>query len=124
MASVNAETVANKVIERVRKGQKVKLGEIIKKQGYSDSVSTSPTKVTKTKSYQQIIKPVVIKLKNEIDRIQKELGKRILSGEDYKVLTDALDKQIKNYQLLSGGDTERIAGTFKLEDLFKANANE
>jgi hypothetical protein len=51
MASENAKAVAQEVIETVGKGRKVVLGKIVKKHGYSDSVSKYPKKVTDTIVY-------------------------------------------------------------------------
>lgn len=122
MGSINAEKTALEVSETIRKGGKVNLGKIIKKR-YSESTSKSPSLVTNTKSYQKVITPITEEIAKEIKRLQKAIKAKTLDSEEYKVLTDALDKQIKNYQLLSGNETERI-GVFKLEDLFKANAKE
>lgn len=109
MASVNAEAVAKDVLQKVRNGQKVKLGEIILENGYSEVVSESPTKVTKTKSYQKVMQPFVEQMEKERQRLMSEISIRDLSSEDYKTMVEAIDKLTKNIQLMSGGVTERRA---------------
>lgn len=106
MASENAKAVAQEVLVRVRKGQKVVLGEIIKEQGYSESVSESPTKVTRTKTYQQEMASFTELLDKEITKIQLEMDKRDISQERYVELAKVLDTLYKNKQLSTGGSTE------------------
>lgn len=105
MASENAKAVAQEVIETVRKGQKVVLGKIIRKR-YSKSVSERPSKVTETKSYQGVIKPLVDQLIDERQAVIEEMRQK-RGGAKYRDLTDALDKITKNIQLLNGGETDR-----------------
>lgn len=120
MSSENAKAVAQEVIQTVRKGQKVNKGDIIKKHGYSDSVSESPTKVTETQSYKEAIEPIVNRWQKEIARIQTELENRVLSGEKYKELVESLDKLNKQVQLATGGATERLSFIINPEDKEKA----
>lgn len=107
MASKNAEIVAKKVSENIRKGKKIVLGEIIEQSGYSESTSRSPQRVTETKTFKKAIEPLTDGLWREINRIKKELESRDLTEEKYKEMVESMDKLIKNYQLLSGGATER-----------------
>lgn len=118
MSSENAKAVAQEVVEKVRKGQKVVLGDIIKKR-YSKSVSKSPTKVTKTKSYKAVLEPIVKRMENERDRIMAELTIKDLSEVDYEKLTKSLDIMTKNIQLLSGGETERNEVIVTIQDADK-----
>ncbi len=111
MASENAKAVAKEVVRKIAKGEQVILHDIIKGQGYSDSVAESPSRVTDTASYKETIAPLAQRLHNEINRIEQEMSSRNLSNEQYKTLADALDKLTKNYQLLSGGETERVSIT-------------
>ena len=106
--SKNAEAVAKEVIEKVGKGLKVNMGEIIENHGYKKSISINPKKVKKTKSYQKVIKPFVDMLVEERDRAVKELKNKSLDDVSYKDLTSVIDTLTKNIQLLSGGNTERI----------------
>ena len=104
--SENARAVAEEVKLKVSKGEKIVMGKIIKKHGYSDGISKQPIRVRKTQSYQKEIKPVVDRLIIERDRAIKALKGKI-SKAKYRDLTDAIDKLTKNIQLLSGGATSR-----------------
>ena len=106
MSSDNAKAVAQEVLETVRRGLKVYKGRIIKKHGYSDSVSKKPKKVTETKSYKKEIKPLIIRLEEERDAIIEQL-KKTRNKAKYRDLIDGLDKTTKNIQLLSGKPTEK-----------------
>ena len=119
MASDNAKAVAQEVIEKVINGERVILKDIIKNHGYADSVADSPQRVTDTTTYQEEIKPLADRLKDEIDRIQLEMSKRDISQEQYRILSEVLDKYIKNYQLLSGGVTETHKLTITFDEAFK-----
>lgn len=119
--SINAQSVARDVTERVRKGQKVVIGEILRKRGYSESVSKSPTKVTKTESFQEAISPVVQAMVSERDRIIKAMAEQKLSKVKYRDLTDAVDKLTKNIQLLTGGATDRVMIGDILDEIEQGN---
>lgn len=108
MPSENARAVAKDVIEAVRKGVKVNLGDIIENHGYSKSISMKPRRVTQTKSYIAEMQPLVDQLKDERQEIIKAL-KKTRSKAKYRDLIDGMDKVTKNIQLLSGEETERIA---------------
>lgn len=114
--SENAQAVAKDIMESVRKGLLVKKGEIIRKHGYSDSVSKKPKKVTETKSYKKAMKPFVERLQTEIERIHTELEGRDLTDEKYKDLVDSLDKLNKQVQLATGGETERIGLSIEISE--------
>ena len=109
MASPNAIATAQDVSEAVRKGGQVVLGKIIKKR-YSLSTSKSPQRVTQTKSYQSVMKPIIEQLEEERQRAITMLRKKI-SKAQYHHLVEALDKMTKNIQLLSGKETENIKGS-------------
>ena len=115
MASENAKAVARGVIEKVRKGEKVVIGDIVEKQGYGKSMKTHPNKVTNTKSYQDEMKPVVEQLEKERLAVIKRL-KTTRNKAKYRDLIDGLDKLTKNIQLLSGGATERVDWLTQLHD--------
>lgn len=108
MGSINAKNVAKDVSETIRKGKKVILGDIIKKNGYSESTSESPQRVTETNSYKEEIKPIVSRWEQERDRLTSELEKRDLSKERYETVIKSIDIVTKNIQLLSGGKTENV----------------
>ena len=52
-------------------------------------------------------KPLLERLTQQINSVEYELSRKKLSKEDYRTLVGSLDIYIKNYQLLSGGATER-----------------
>lgn len=114
MSSLSAKLVAKEVLENIRKGIKPNLGKIIKSKGYSETTSTVPTLVTETKSYKEVINPVVEAMEAERNRIIVALSNKKLSKEKYRDLIDGLDKLTKNVQLLNGGRTsnELIKITF------------
>jgi hypothetical protein len=105
MSSINAKLTAKEVSETIRAGKPVVLGKIIRKR-YSNSTSKSPQRVTQTKSYQEEIKPITEGLYREINRLKNEMESRDLSIEEYKTLSEVLDKTVKNYQLLSDKPTD------------------
>lgn len=116
MASEAAEAVAKEVIKTVRNGQIPNFQKIQKKHGYSDK--SAKTMVAKrTKTYKKAIAPFEALLNKEISKIQLEMARRDISEEKYKDLSEVLDKLYKNYQLATGGATERTE--FTLEGLFK-----
>lgn len=107
MASESAKAVAKEVSEAVGKGKPVVLGKILRQKGYSESTSKTPKRVTETKSYQEVLKPLIQQLEDERQAVLKEMiGKR--SKAKYRDLTDALDKITKNIQLLGGKPTDNI----------------
>lgn len=111
MGSLNAQMVGMKVLENIGKNKRVNLGKIIKDAGYSKNTALTPTLVTNTKSYQKAIelekRPLIDGLQKEINRIKDALASKNLKNEEYRVLIGSLDVLTKNYQLLSGGATER-----------------
>jgi hypothetical protein len=119
MASKNAENVAKKISENIRKGKKVILGEIIEESGYSESTSKSPQRVTETKSFKKAIEPLTDGLWREINKIKAEMEARDITDEKYETLSTVLDKLVKNYQLLSGGATERVENKLDQEQQAK-----
>lgn len=107
MGSLNAQKFANKVSEKVLKGELVNLGKIAREVGYSESVAKAPSHITNTKTYRTVAKPLIEGLQSEIERVKLAMSKKDLCDEEYKVLVYSLDVLTKNYQLLSGGATER-----------------
>jgi hypothetical protein len=105
MASENAKNVAKEVLETLGSGTKVSLRKIAKKNGYAQNTADSPKNITETKSYQDIISPVVDKMIAERDRIIAAMSQKDLTKEKHKDLGDTFDKLTKNIQLLNGGKT-------------------
>ena len=109
MGSIAAQQVAVEVLETVRKGKRPNLGKIIKSKGYSETTSTVPTQVTRTKSYQSVIKPYTERLIKHREKILQAMEAKELDNESYKVLADSLTKVTHDVQLLTGGATENLA---------------
>lgn len=107
MASENAKAVARDVIKKVRKGEKIVMGKILKKRGYSKTIQKKPNKVTKTKSYRTAMAQVVEDLELERAEIILALKKK-RSKAKYRDLIDGIDKITKNTQLLTGKATGRL----------------
>ena len=112
MGSINAKMVALEVVETVRKGKRVNLGKIMKKNGYAGPTTKNPRHVTDTKSYKEVINPIVQALEKERDAIMKRLPK-VRAQAKYRDLMDGLDKTTKNIQLLSGKETSREDVTYR-----------
>ncbi len=109
-----AESVANEVLSKVSKGEKINMGEIIKSKGYSDSISKQPIRIKKTKAYQETVTPVLEAMIRERDRALRLMESRVAQAE-YGDLVTAADKLTKNIQLLSGKDTSKEAVVFTWE---------
>ena len=111
MGSINAQIVARKISENVGRGKRIKLGEIIKDAGYSSSVSETPQRVTETKAFKAAFaleqKPILDGMQAQINKVKAAIANKNLNAEEYRTLVGSLDILIKNYQLLSGGATER-----------------
>lgn len=108
MPSDNAKAVAMEVLERVRKGEKINKGEIIKKHGYGQSIAKHPHKVTDTLSYQSVILPFKEKLIKERERAINAMMIKDLDDVSYDRLSKVIDEFTKNIQLLGGKPTEII----------------
>jgi hypothetical protein len=122
MASEDAKNVAKQVLETIGSGEKVILGEILRNNGYSDNTADNPLLVTSTKSYQDVINPVIVKMEKERDRLLLALANKDLSEEKYQTMIDGLDKLTKNIQLLNGGSTER-SSVIVFDSAFKDETN-
>src|SRR3990167_2271637 len=107
MASDRAEQTAHDVIKNLRKPQITK-GKILKANGYADSVSESPTIVTKTKSYQKVARPFLKRLEGLRNKIMTEMEAKDITQERFTELGRTLKDITHDIQLLSGGETERI----------------
>ncbi len=122
MASINAKIAALKVSETIGKGEKVILGDILLESGYSKQTSKSPKMVTSTKTFQKTMATTLELLTSEIDKLQTEMRGRDITEERYETLSKVFDTMVKNKQLLSGGDTERVSFSLELsEDIAKKN---
>ena len=118
MASDRARQVARDVIKNLRKPQMTK-GKIIRATGYKKSVSESPTVVTKTKSYQEEMRPFLARMIALRDKVEAEMQIRDISKERFTELAVALKGFNHDIQLISGGVTERQALELTFDEAFK-----
>lgn len=120
--SINAKQVAKDVQKAIVTGEKVILGEIVEKRGYSPSTVINPKRVTNTHSYKEEMYDFVKELTKQRDRALKALANKDLSLEEVKTLTNAVDTLNKNVQLASGGNTENIGISLQIsEEIAKKN---
>lgn len=96
MPSENAKTVAHEVIETLGKGGKVSVSAIARRKDYSHSVAKNPKQITETKSFQDVVRPVVDRLVEERDRAIALLADRATPA-NYRDLNDAIDKLPPTY---------------------------
>lgn len=120
MTSINAENVAKEILGTIGTKKKTSVRAIAPKHGYSLKTANSG-QIQKTKSYQNILNPVINKWIKERDRLTKSLSERDLSTLAYRDGIDAIDKLTKNIQLLTGGSTENVA--LKTIIIQKSNAD-
>lgn len=112
MGSMKAQKMALKVSESLRSQKKPKtLGEYALESGYSLTTSKRPRAITSTKTYKTSLalenRPIIEGIQEQINKFKAELAKRDLSTEEVRILVGSIDILTKNYQLLSGGATER-----------------
>lgn len=111
MGAINPQRVAAKVSQTIREGKLVDLEDIIVSCGYSATTAKRSGMVTNTKAYKQAMaiehRPLLEGIQAEINRIKLAISKKDLSQEDTRTLVYAMDIMTKNFQLLSGGATER-----------------
>lgn len=111
MGSINATRTAQKVIAKVRSNELVKMGDIITEIGYAKSIKRHPSSVTNTLSYKKALalesKPLLEGIQKDINRFKEALANKDLNKEEVRTIVGSIDILIKNYQLLSGGATER-----------------
>lgn len=120
--SPNAEAVAKRVIEKVRKGQLVSVAKEAMQQGYSKDYAFSG-RITKQNSYKLTIKPVVEQLEHLRQKAIIALSNKDLNKETTETLVTSLDKLTKNIQLLNGGATSNIALTVQISEAIAKKNN-
>jgi hypothetical protein len=99
------QTLWEEVLENLGKGIKPNLGKIARKKGYKQNTADNPKNITDTKSYKEVINPVVRAMEKERDAAIKMMSK-VRNKAKYRDFADAIDKLTKNIQLLTGGKTE------------------
>lgn len=119
--SENAAAVAKEVVEKVRKGEKVVYGKIMKKHGYSHHTSKQPDKVRKTTSFKEVIDPVVAGMTKARNALITELTRkgriRTYKKEKLIFLSTTLKNLTHDIQLLTGGQTENTGIDKYIEEL-------
>lgn len=106
--SLMAKRTALDVLDSLRRGKKPNIKRIAMSHGYAEtSAHTSVPQNTKT--YQDIINPVLAKWESERLRITKALQAKDLEKEKYSTLVDALEKLNKSILLLGGRSTENVS---------------
>lgn len=108
MTSIPAQEVAKEVLETLGKGKKPNLGKIARKKGYADNTADNPLNITETKSYKDIVNPIVDEYRKLQDKIIKELNRkgRTFTKEKLVFLSNSLKNTTHDLQLLTGGKTE------------------
>lgn len=114
MASKNARLAANKVLEKLGKGERIVLGHILREVGYADNTADNPKSVTETATFKAVVNPVIDMMEKERNRVLTALATKVHKKEKYRDLIDGLDKLTKNIQLLTGGETERAGVTVQV----------
>ena len=109
MVSIQAQKVALEVVEKVRKGEKVNLGKIIRKNGYTKSISLHPHKVTKTKSYTAIVYPFLEKMTRIQAKALDNLEKRDLKNEKLDSVVNLSRQMLHDRRLMEEKSTENVA---------------
>ena len=105
MSSIAAKEVAKEVLETIGRGERPNLQKILKNKGYSSATARGGAKqVVESKSFQEVINPVVQSMILERDAAILRM-KKVRNKAKYRDLTDATDKLTKNIQLLNGGKT-------------------
>lgn len=106
--SSNARAVAKEVIRKLEAGEKIRLGEILLKQGYAKTTSTVPAIVTSTPAYREEMDTYVARLEKHRASVLAAMEKKDLTEEQYRTLADAQTKLTHDVQLLTGGKTENV----------------
>lgn len=115
----NARAVARKVIEKMQKGEKVKIAPLMREVGYTYEGSMKPQRVTESPAYKEEIESYVSRLERHRLKIMEAMEAKDLTEEQYRTLVEAQAKTTHDVQLLSGGKTENV-GVEKDRETLKA----
>ncbi len=108
---MNGELVAKDVLECVKKRDKVNMYQIAIKRGYKPYTARNPVRITSTEGYRSVMEPYLKQLEVHRNKVLKAMESKDLDSEDYKVLSESLDRLTKQTQLLSGKATENVQTT-------------
>jgi len=115
MASIMAEKTAQKVIETISKGQNPIVSKIAQEMGYSkNSAMTNVPQNTLT--YQRTIGIYIKRLEKHRDKVLKAMEAKDLNKEDYRILSESLDRLSKQSLLLQGKSTDNVAVSVTVVD--------
>lgn len=115
MASISAELVAKDVIKTIIKGEKPIVAKIAMKHGYSKASAIS-NKAQNTLTYQRTIGMYLKRIEKHRDKVLKAMENKDLNLEDYKTLSEALDRLSKQSLLLNGKSTDNVAVSVQVID--------
>jgi hypothetical protein len=119
VTNYNARAVARKVIEKMKRGEVVKISPLMREVGYSKNTAINPSKVTNSPAYKEEIESYVARLEKHRLKILEAMEKKDLTEEQYRTLVEAQAKTTHDVQLLSGGKTENV-GVEKDRETLKA----
>lgn len=106
-----AQIMAKKVSENIRGGRPFTYEKVAIESGFAPSTAKRSTQITRSKVYKEALisenAPLLEGIQQEINAIKNAMRLKDKNLEDYRVLAGSLDLLTKNYQLLSGGATER-----------------
>lgn len=100
--------VAQRVKQLIAEGKKVVLAEIMREEGYAETVAMKPRNVTDRPSYKEEMGDFLERIQRHRDRVIDAMEKKNLNEEQYRSLSDSLTKLTHDVQLLSGGKTENV----------------
>ncbi len=90
MATLNQKRVAKNVLEKVREGKKISIGQEMRKVGYARSTSNMPEeKLLKTKGWNELMKKYLP------DELLAQVHKGLLEHKDWRARDAGLDKGYK-----------------------------
>ena len=116
MTSIAAQEVAKEVLENIGKGKRPNLGKIARKKGYAIHTADNPKLITETKSFKEVVNPIVQRWLKQRERLTAALETKDLTDASLRDTIDAIDKITKNIQLLTGGATENYAVIATIEE--------
>jgi hypothetical protein len=102
-----ATTRAKKAIRNILVGKGGE-GKALIDAGYSKAYAKNPKKFRNSKAYKEEVIPFLTKLLKERDRIIEAMSEKKLKKEQYFVLSNSLDKIVKNAELLAGRPTDNL----------------
>lgn len=106
--SMQARAAARRVVQKMNKGEKIVMKDILLESGYSETTARQPQVVTCTDSYKEEIELYTVRLEKERTRVLTAMTKKDLNDEQYRTLVEAQTKLTHDVQLLSGGKTENV----------------